>query len=307
MLKTFFVKLDIEKDIYAPAQIQFSVSSNDFDSVEVTFKIIQDDDPFDLSDKTVELGIRKPSGMTVYQNVEIKNAILGEFTAILSNQAYTEYGIHFAEIYIRDDDQMIVTPPFYFMSFESVMSDAIESTNEWSALQEVLFLYDKKPFLTNGIPTVVPEYVGQTAIDATMKILFFATEKTADSWVPVGAGGEGGTGIVTWETILGKPLTFPPDAHAPMIAEIEGLQLALDGKANAGEVDGGVPADHTHEINDVNGLQPALDSKSDNNHNHDLAYSLINHDHNNDYAPINHNHDQKYAPITHDHDLAYSQ
>ena len=125
-----------------------------------------------------------------------------------------------------------------------------------------------------GIPTEIPEYIGQTAIDKINGIFFVANDLNAESWVPVGSG-EGGTGIVTWETILNKPATFPSEAHSHVIAEIEGLQLALDGKANAGEVDGGVPADHTHEINDVNGLQPALDSKSDINHNHDLAYSPI--------------------------------
>ena len=178
-------------------------------------------------DKTVELGIKKPSGMTVYQNVEIKNAILGEFTAILSNQAYTEYGIHFAEIYIRDDDQMIVTPPFYFMSFESVMSDAIESTNEWSAFQQVLFLYDKKPIVVEGFPTENPEYIGQTAIDKNNGIFFVANDMNAESWVPIGSG-EGGTGIATWDTILGKPLCSHLHAHEHEIADVIGLQDAMD-------------------------------------------------------------------------------
>ena len=229
MFKTFDIKLDIEKDIYSPSQVQFTISQSDFDSVELVFNIIQDEKPFDLSGKVVEIGIKKPSGLTVYQNLNVINETLGELTAVLSNQAYVEFGIHTAELYIRDIYQMIVTPPFYFLSRDTVMDDeTIESTNDWSALQQALFLYDKKPILTNGIPTSIPEYAGQTAIDQELKLFFFATDTTADSWVPVGAGGEGGAGVAMWETILGKPTAFPPEKHEHEIAEVIGLQNALD-------------------------------------------------------------------------------
>jgi hypothetical protein len=44
---------------------------SDLDSVELQFEIMQDDNPFDLTGKTIELAILKPSGKTVFQNVEI--------------------------------------------------------------------------------------------------------------------------------------------------------------------------------------------------------------------------------------------
>ena len=52
--------------------------------------------------------------------------------------------------------------------------------------------------------------------------------------------------------IQNKPATFPPSAHGHAIADVSGLQTALDGKAATG---------HTHGIPDVTGLQTALDGK----------------------------------------------
>ena len=54
-----------------------------------------------------------------------------------------------------------------------------------------------------------------------------------------------------WADIQNKPAEFPPSAHNHAIANVTGLQDALDDKADA---------DHTHEIADVNGLQDALDN-----------------------------------------------
>jgi hypothetical protein len=62
---------------------------------------------------------------------------------------------------------------------------------------------------------------------------------------------------------------------------------------------------HTHTIADVTGLQTALDGKASSTHNHDADYSAINHNHDADYADINHNHDSVYAAINHNHDTAY--
>lgn len=46
-------------------------------------------------------------------------------------------------------------------------------------------------------------------------------------------GGSGG-GSPSWSSITGKPSTFPPEAHTHPIANVTGLQTALDGKADAG-------------------------------------------------------------------------
>ena len=209
LFKTYEVILDIEKELYSPTNLLFSVSNNDFESIELTFKIVQDNQPFDLTGKTVELAIKKPSGLTVYDSVEITNPVLGEATIKLSVQAYIEYGIHMAEIYIRDTNHLAVTCPFWYSSRSSIMENqAIESTNEWSALQQALFAYDLKPILTTGYPTATPEYVGQLAFDTVNRLVYLANDLTAVSWQPLsGGGGEGGSN----DTILGisAPVQMP--------------------------------------------------------------------------------------------------
>lgn len=68
----------------------------------------------------------------------------------------------------------------------------------------------------------------------------------------------GGGGAPAWSSITGKPATFPPEAHSHVIADVTGLQAALDGKQVAGSY---AAASHGHVIADVTGLQAALDGK----------------------------------------------
>lgn len=51
----------------------------------------------------------------------------------------------------------------------------------------------------------------------------------------------GGGGSPDWDDVTGKPSTFPPATHSHAIADVTGLQTALDGKADAGS-SGGNPA-----------------------------------------------------------------
>ena len=308
MLKTFEIILDIEKEIYTPAQILFSVSRNDFNSVELQFIVQQDNEPLDLTGKTLELAIRKPSGLVVYQPIEIRDAIKGKAAEILALQAYAEFGMITAEVYIRDTETMIVTSPFYFMSRETIVNEELEeleSVDDFSALQEVLFSMDKKPLLVEGIPeNIVPEYVGQMAVDEIGKRVFIAHDKTVTGWQILGAGEGGGGGIASWADILGKPAAFPPEAHNHDWAEIENIPAAFPAEAHGHtwneitekpaafppeahghdwaditETPAAYPAEaHNHEILDVNGLQAALDSKANANdaaapveHNHEIA------------------------------------
>ncbi|WIV44539.1 hypothetical protein [Glutamicibacter nicotianae] len=91
----------------------------------------------------------------------------------------------------------------------------------------------------------------------------------ASGWIPhttelpwaAGMTGDdvGGGGPVYWDEILGKPSQFPPTSHTHSIAQVAGLQAALDAKAAAA---------HTHPIGQVSGLQAALDAKAASGHTH---------------------------------------
>lgn len=60
--------------------------------------------------------------------------------------------------------------------------------------------------------------------------------------------------VAAWADISGKPSTFTPSTHSHVIADVTGLQTALDGKSNTG---------HTHAIADVTNLQTSLNAKLD--------------------------------------------
>lgn len=71
---------------------------------------------------------------------------------------------------------------------------------------------------------------------------------------PRGERGERGeTGpAASWGNIPGKPTTFTPATHAHSIAEVTGLQAALNGKA---------ASTHSHTISQVNGLAAELGAR----------------------------------------------
>ena len=76
---------------------------------------------------------------------------------------------------------------------------------------------------------------------------------------------KGEKGSASWATITGKPTTYPPDTHRHAVADVTGLQDALDGKVGTGDsrlTDARTPTAHRHALADVDGLQTALDGKA---------------------------------------------
>ena len=200
--------LDVEKELYTPSTLLFNVSTNDFESIQLTFTINQDGTSVNLTDTIVELAIKKPSGLSTYQVCEITDPIQGKAVISLSIQSYLEYGVHMAELYIRNQSQIVVTCPFWYSSRSAIMeSQDVESINDWSALQAALFAYDLKPLIIEGFPTATPDYVGQMAFDVVNKIVYVANDLTSVSWQTIGTGGEGGGGGVN-DTILGISVPF---------------------------------------------------------------------------------------------------
>lgn len=75
-------------------------------------------------------------------------------------------------------------------------------------------------------------------------------------------------GEVSWDDVQNKPAAFPPSSHTHPIAQVNGLQDALDSKLEEVSWDdvqdkpaNFPPSSHTHLIAQVDGLQNALDSK----------------------------------------------
>lgn len=74
---------------------------------------------------------------------------------------------------------------------------------------------------------------------------------------------------------------FSTASHIHTIANVSGLQTALDGKSATTHLHTGVyaPVTHTHVIADVSGLQISLDGKSDTTHLHTGVYAPVSHTH----------------------------
>lgn len=70
-------------------------------------------------------------------------------------------------------------------------------------------------------------------------------------------------GSISWEGVIGKPLTFPPASHSHVIADVDGLSTALAGKQAAGSYAASV---HSHVIADVQGLQNFVNAYSVHSH-----------------------------------------
>lgn len=105
-----------------------------------------------------------------------------------------------------------------------------------------------------GVSAVVDE-----AIDGSKAIPVVLVTKNEDGeFEYIGGGG----GPVDWESIENKPEEFPPEPHIHEIAQVTGLQAALDEKA---------PTSHTHTIAQVTGLQAELDGKAPTSHTHTIA------------------------------------
>jgi hypothetical protein len=92
------------------------------------------------------------------------------------------------------------------------------------------------------------------------------------------------TSTVTWTDVIGKPATFAPSTHTHTIAQVDGLQAALDAAGTGGGTSGPTawaditgkpltfaPSTHSHAIADTTGLQTALDGKAATTHTHAIS------------------------------------
>lgn len=135
-------------------------------------------------------------------------------------------------------------------------------------------------------PIVTDTYLIQVSLQGNKLRLVMSNEQVfeVDLSAVVGSGG-GGITSVQWNDIQGKPIEFTPTTHTHIINEVNGLQEALNNKAdinhshNWNDIQGKpsefTPTTHTHIISDVNGLQGALNNKADVNHSHVINWDDI--------------------------------
>ena len=102
--------------------------------------------------------------------------------------------------------------------------------------------------------------------------------------IKLNGGTSEGTSQFTYDGSTAKSINITPSgigaaaaSHSHSIANVTGLQDALDGKA---------ASSHSHAIANVTGLQSALDGKAASGHNHDSVYSKLGHTHSKDQVGL---------------------
>jgi hypothetical protein len=229
-MKEFQINLDLIKKTEIPP---IQVKRTDLNNILFQFVLTDNGLIVDLTDSIVRLSVLKPSGLTVFQDCVITDALDGSCEALLNNQAYLETGMHSGELVITKGETQSTTRQFEYFSLNTIMNDnTLESSNDWETLHTILLNSGLKPLLGENTPNgiVEPDYKGQIYLDTLNNLMFYAFDLTVNSWSPfgTGSGGEGGGGPVYWADILSKPLTFVPSNHDHGMLEITGLTEALD-------------------------------------------------------------------------------
>ena len=224
-----------------------AVKKSDLDSIQFNFQILNDGLVADLTDATVQLAVKKPSLLTVFEDCVITNATNGECELVLSNQSYLEVGTHIGELYVTQDAELAISNSFEYSSLDAILTDtSLQSTNDWQGIHDILLQNEVRPILGENDPNgIVPSsYKGQFFFDTLNNAMYFSTvESVKDSWILLGGGVGGGEagGTVQWNDILLKPNSFTPSAHEHAITEITGLTNALNSKLEA------IPAEYLTE------------------------------------------------------------
>lgn len=199
------------------------MKESDLNSVKFTFHITDDGSVVDLTGTTCRLAVAKPSGLSVFQDCTITDAISGICEIVLTNQAYAEIGNYTAELVIISGDITAITRSFTYTSLNAILDDgSLVSQNDWQAIHDLLLNTDLRPILGTNSPNgvVTPEYVGQTFLDTMAMTMYYSTTLLNDSWVTFGTGGGQQAGSVNWTDVLNKPTTFTPSAHTHLWADI---------------------------------------------------------------------------------------
>lgn len=137
-LKTYEFTTDLIIDIEPNQNIRFF--QNDHNSAHLVFFITDRKQPVNLTNAKVKIVLQKPDGTIVFQdNCTPIDAAIGKYEVILNTQTLVIDGKGYGQVHIEDGDKILECRKFEFFIDKSILSqDAIESTNEFLALQKAI-------------------------------------------------------------------------------------------------------------------------------------------------------------------------
>lgn len=142
--KTYEIYLDLINNTSVTSPIRFS--QNDQNSAKLLLNITNKTAEMDLSTVTsVRMSFKKPDGTRVFQNdCQPINPLKGKYQIVLKTQTLTAVGKVIGQVHIEENGRIIDTQKIVFEVDESLASDdAIESTNEFGAIQQAIDLGNK--------------------------------------------------------------------------------------------------------------------------------------------------------------------
>ena len=103
----------------------------------IAVKLNADGYDIDLTNKTIDIYIKKPDDKKVYSSMQVADAEQGILYIELPTQALTAAGTCTVELRIQESDEVRIPASFTYNVIDSIIDDsAIESTNEFSALTD---------------------------------------------------------------------------------------------------------------------------------------------------------------------------
>ena len=129
---------------------QITFNKNDRLTSIIAVKLNADGESVNISDKTVDIYVKKPDDKKVFSSMQVADAEQGILYIELPTQALTAAGTCTVELRIQSNNEVRIPASFTYNVIDSIIDDsAIESTNEFSALTDKINEVNK--MLEDGI------------------------------------------------------------------------------------------------------------------------------------------------------------
>lgn len=123
------INIEIDKELYTPITTKQGDTSR-----YLLFKILNNGVPFSLSNKTVRAYLHKPDGTNVFNDLKIINIDGGLVELKITTQMSAANGVAKGELKIYEGTDILTTMDFTLDIVKSNADNAVESSNEFSAL-----------------------------------------------------------------------------------------------------------------------------------------------------------------------------
>ena len=129
----------INVNLHHPIYEKLTAKQGALASRYLLFHLLDGDNPFDLSNKTVRVYAIKPDKTEIFNDLTINDASKGYCTLELTSQCLASAGVVKMELYISQSGKVLTSIPFELEVIACINTvNSVTSTNEFSALEVAL-------------------------------------------------------------------------------------------------------------------------------------------------------------------------